>query len=173
MLTTSDIRLAKLGDEDGIAKVHVACWKTTYVGIVPQPALDKLSVSKRIVKWREILISPNDKQQTFVALNTNAEIVGFVNVGISREPTFPYSGELTSIYLLKERQGCGIGRSLFEVGVRWLQENKYESMFLWVLRENPTLGFYKHMGGTIFTTKKVELGGKELEELGVGWDKFR
>jgi hypothetical protein len=29
------------------------------------------------------------------------------------------------------------------------------------------------MGGTIFTTKKVELGGKELEELGVGWDKFR
>jgi GNAT superfamily N-acetyltransferase len=171
-MDTAHIRPAHLGDVEGIAKVHIACWKTTYTGIIPQELLDKLSIPKRTIKRREILELPRDKQETFVSLDANNEITGFVDVGISREPSFPYTGEMYAIYLLKEKQGSGIGRVLFETGVNWLRERNHPSMFLWVLKENSTLDFYKHMGGTVFTSKLIELKGKQYEELGVGWDKL-
>lgn len=170
MPTQFHIRPAKLGDETGIAAVHVATWRTTYVGIIPQEALNKLSVEKRSRKRKEILMANGKQQETFISLDENEKITGFIDVGISREPTFPYAGELYAIYLLKEKQGCGLGCALFEMGVKWLREQKHQSMFVWVLKKNPTVGFYQHMGGKIFSSKKTRIGGKKLEKLALGWE---
>jgi|GEM_PF-7119765 len=41
------IRLAKPGDEVGIAIAHVQPWQETYSGLLPQSFLDSLSVDKR------------------------------------------------------------------------------------------------------------------------------
>lgn len=41
------IRRAKLDDAQGIAKVHVNSWRTTYKDIIPNDFLDNLSVEQR------------------------------------------------------------------------------------------------------------------------------
>jgi hypothetical protein len=42
-------------------------------------------------------------------------------------------------------------------------------MYVWVLRENPSRGFYEHLGGTTLNACEIEIGGKSLEELSYGW----
>ena len=41
------IREATVADAEGIAIVHVDCWRTTYKDIMPSDFLDKLSYGKR------------------------------------------------------------------------------------------------------------------------------
>ncbi|MFK4392310.1 hypothetical protein ABH916_004238 [Peribacillus frigoritolerans] len=45
------IREASLADAEGIAKVHVDCWRTTYKDIMASDFLDKLSYEKRKDIW--------------------------------------------------------------------------------------------------------------------------
>ena len=42
-------------------------------------------------------------------------------------------------------------------------------MALWVLRDNPAAGFYRHMGGRPIKEKTIEIGGKSLVEIALGW----
>ena len=42
-------------------------------------------------------------------------------------------------------------------------------MMLWVLKDNPTRGFYEHLGGQVFREQPVEIGSKEYLEVGYGW----
>jgi hypothetical protein len=43
-------------------------------------------------------------------------------------------------------------------------------MYLWVLRDNSTIKFYKGMGGTKGTEKVDKIGGKELLEDLYYWE---
>jgi hypothetical protein len=43
-------------------------------------------------------------------------------------------------------------------------------MALWVLRRNPAVGFYQHMGGVEIGQKTVEIGGAFLEEVAFGFN---
>lgn len=49
-----------------------------------------------------------------VAENTEGEIVGFADCGKREGNTVPDSGDLTSIYILKDYQGKGLGSGLLK-----------------------------------------------------------
>ncbi|MGG0452603.1 hypothetical protein ABEY82_19735 [Priestia megaterium] len=51
------IRQGRIGDEAGIANVHVESWKSTYKGLVPNSFLDSLSAEKRKPVWKKQLES--------------------------------------------------------------------------------------------------------------------
>ena len=59
---------------------------------------------------------------------------------------------------------------LFNSVVGSLKDNGYSSMMLWVLRDNPSVTFYKLQGGQTFGQKTISIGGYSLEELAIGWD---
>jgi len=61
-----------------IAEVHVASSKAAYHGLIPDPALSQLTVSKRETAWKEIF--DNGKTLTLV-LEIEGMIVGFADVG--------------------------------------------------------------------------------------------
>ncbi|KAF0820926.1 MULTISPECIES: hypothetical protein [unclassified Cytobacillus] len=49
------IRAAELSDAEGIAKVHVDSWRTTYKDIIPENFLENLSYQSREELWIYII----------------------------------------------------------------------------------------------------------------------
>lgn len=137
---------AKPDDAPAIAAVHVAAWRETYGGIVPQVVLDGLSEVQRTAQWRRILDSPGI---VLVARDggRRGRIVGFVQAMPLRDPDAERGdGEIGGLYLLREKQGRGIGRALAAAGVRWLALEGMRRLFIWVLADNrPARGFYKRL----------------------------
>lgn len=162
------IRLGRQGDENGIARVHVDTWRTTYAGIIPADFLANLSYERRAQMWANMISNSPPGYFLFVA-EMDGTIVGFVDGGPAREGPAGFSAEIYGFYLLKEQQGKGWGRALFERAVENLKAAGHKSMFLWVLTENPARGFYERIGGNQIAEKDIEIGGAILREVAYGW----
>ncbi len=160
------IRRAKYGDAAGIARVHVESWKSTYRGIVPDAALASLDVDKRARNWEEHLLS--GAHSIYVAQD-ESEIIGFAAGGAIRETFGDYDAELYALYSLFTRQRQGIGRRLVQALAQDLRARGFQSMLLWVLEQNPAVGFYERLGGIQVAQAFVEMGGVPLPELAFGW----
>jgi GNAT superfamily N-acetyltransferase len=164
------IRCAQPADAAGIARVHVDTWRTTYGGIVPAEHLANLSYTQREERWRERLTDPNNPTFTYVAETDAGRIVGFATGCPERENDPVYKGELGGLYVLKEYQHRGIGRQLVMTIARHLINLGFTNMLIWVLAENSACGFYAALGGKPVREKMANIGGKDLREIGYGWD---
>lgn len=160
------IRKATLGDEAGIANVHVASWRSTYRGIIKDQVLDQLSVEARAQSWQEALT--ND-ELIYVAENRNREIIGFATGGKSRSPEYTYDGELYAIYLLQDYQQHGIGKDLIQHVANDLKALGYHSMIVWVLRDNPARIAYQRLGAVEIDSKEIQIGEESLVENVLVW----
>jgi ribosomal protein S18 acetylase RimI-like enzyme len=160
------IRAASIDDIKGMAKVHVDSWRTTYKGIVPDSALDKLSYEAREELWKSVFSQDNNSVHTFVA-ELDGEIIGFSNGGPERTKKYDYLGEIYTLYLLQEHQKKGIGKKLMQALVSSLQEDGLVSIMVWVLEKNPSRAFYES-----FNPEKVDLELIEewnANEIALGW----
>jgi L-amino acid N-acyltransferase YncA len=163
-----EIRLATVEDAGAIARTHVASWKATYPGIVPQEYLDSLNTEERAERWRRNLITPSGVN-IYVA-DCSGTICGFASGGPARAQIPGFTGELYAIYLNPEVQFRGIGSRLFWTIAKDLQFSGHRSMYVWVLKENPSRRFYELMGGRPLTAAEIEIGGKILTEVSYGWE---
>ncbi|MCR2805710.1 GNAT family N-acetyltransferase [Paenibacillus soyae] len=164
------VREASIADAEGIAFVHVNSWKTTYAGILSESYLAGLSLEDRKKSWIWTFEHQAEHENIFVAVNKEDKIVGFSCGGQNRNKEYKHDGELYAIYLLKEYQGVGIGRSLFQSVIVALKSNGCASMMLWVLKDNPSLGFYRSQGGQQVGQKNIKIGTDELVEVAMGWE---
>jgi GNAT superfamily N-acetyltransferase len=160
------IRKAKIEDAGAIAHVQVESWKTTYAGIVPDAFLASLNQEDRMRSWREQILA--DKISIFVAEDETG-IFGFVAGGEAREKLEEYDAELYAIYLLRERQREGVGRTLGLTLASALQTKGFMSMIVWVLEQNPSVSFYERLGAVQTARKIINIGGADLQELAFGW----
>lgn len=106
-------READRSDSDLIGSLHVASWRETYRGILPDGVLDGLSVAERSAIWRTVLGGSPDghKMKVFVAEKSD-EIVGFGSCGMQRDSLLEaqgFDGEIGAIYVLQAHQRAGIG----------------------------------------------------------------
>ena len=164
------IREAVPADAAGIARVHVASWRTTYPGIMPQEHLDSLSVAEREQTWQGRL-SPDSGEFAIVAETESGEIVGFTNGGRDRNEGSNDEGEIQTLYLLKSQQGQGIGRRLLQAAARRLHADGYSTLFLWVSALNhPACRFYEAVGGVPVRTGQRTNHGITYDDIGYGWD---
>lgn len=162
------IRAAGPGDAAGLAKVHIAAWKETYTGIMPDSVLDGQTHEKSLQGWTKRL-APGSGQKNFAVLD-GMEIIGFSGGGKAREKIGDFDGEMYAIYLLKKYHHRGLGRLLTKYFAKWLIENNYRGMYLWVLENNPTRQYYESIGGVLLPGRKIlTFGGKELAEVAYGW----
>jgi GNAT superfamily N-acetyltransferase len=165
----ASIRLATPDDAPGIARVHIDSWRTTYPGIVPDDVLVSLSYEQREQNWRMALTNPESKQFIYVAV-VEGEVVGFAASGPGQENNSLYSGEIYALYLFEEWQGRGIGRELVKKAAQELLRRGHKSMLIWVLRDNPSRGFYERMGGKYYKEKPIQIGDANLIEVAYGWN---
>jgi GNAT superfamily N-acetyltransferase len=165
-----NIRLASIDDIEGIALVHVESWKTTYKGIISESFLTNLSIEGRIKNWKWTFNNLNQDEFIYVIEDNLNQIVGFINGGKSRESELDdYTAELYAIYLLQEVQGKGYGRQLFNILIEALKEKEYNKLMLWVLENNPSINFYKKLGGKYISKKGIQIGEDKLTEIALVW----
>jgi len=160
------IRQATLEDVASIAHVQVESWKTTYKGIVPDAFLDEMNTEEQTRNWQTWFAG--DTVLIFVAEDETG-IFGFASGGRIRETFGDYDAELYAIYLLRPRQRQHAGRMLSQALASGLRASGFKSMLVWVLEANPSVSFYKHLGGTPISQKLIEIGGVDLQELAFGW----
>ncbi|GAB0166708.1 GNAT family N-acetyltransferase [Lysinibacillus sp. CTST325] len=162
------IRKANIEDAQGIGKVHVDSWRTTYKGILPDDFLNSLSYEQRIELWKKNI--SDDTNYVLVAENEQEEIIGFATGGQRKTNSVPNASDLTSIYLLEEYQGMGIGKQLLKEVFAYFKQKGYEKVFVEVLAENKTRDFYEYYGAQYVNNVEIKIGGKIVEELIYVWN---
>lgn len=167
---TFTIRPAVITDINGIARVHVESWQTTYAHILASDYLHGLSIEERADMWRGIFSSFATRSHHIVAESSAGEIVGFASYGPERDGNIVYYSELYVIYLLADFQRQGIGRALVRHAMRDLVADKYHNMMVWVLEQNPAVEFYKTMGGVLVEERKITIDNMPLKEYAYGFD---
>jgi L-amino acid N-acyltransferase YncA len=160
------IRPAKIDDATAIATVQVESWNSTYQGIVPNVFLDTLTVDAQTAQWLAQL--GENGPLIHIAEDANG-VFGFACGGPLRESWKAYESELYAIYVLQSRQRAGVGRELSRALCAGLYDRGFRSMLVWVLEENPSVAFYKRLGGIEEVHKTITLGGKDLREVAFGW----
>ena len=163
------IRPAAQNDAGSIARVHVQSWEETYRGLIPDAEIDRLTVEERTRRWLEILAHPSPPLIVRLVTNRRGEVAGFISGGPARAPKYQLDYEITAIYVLKVHHGLGLGRALMVDLVRQAQRQEAESLYLWVLQNNPALGFYYHMGGEAFAVEETVRSGQVLIETMMIW----
>lgn len=161
------IRKAVLSDAAGIAKVHVDSWKSTYKNIIPDAYLKKLSYEQRTELWKRNITKEGN--YVFIGENHQGEIIGFADCGRRETNNVPNSGDLTSIYLLEEYQGYGIGRQLLKQLFLQFKELEVDQVFVEVLEDNRTRYFYEYYGAKLVKKESITIAGTELNLLIYEW----
>lgn len=164
------VRFGHPGDEAEITSCHTHGWQQSYRGIVPDSVLDArpLSFRARLSGWREVVRAKN-ANRVYVAESAQHGIVGFCAVGPANDESMSGQGEIGAIYCLNEYKGKGVGKALFRLGLENLKTKGFSRAYLWVLKDNPTTQFYRHMGGEpLGMEKSIELGAP-LVEVAYGW----
>lgn len=162
------IREATIKDAEEIAKVHVDSWRTTYKGIIPDEFLFNLSYKKRSELW----VKNIEKEDNFVVIAENSEraIVGFADCSKRETNKVPNAGDLTSIYILQEYHGRGLGKELLRSLFHHFRFLGYQKIFVDVLEDNKARYFYEHYGAKLCRSIQIVIGGRVLNELTYEWD---
>ena len=141
----------------GKAYVHWKAWQEAYTGLVDQDYL----VSHTPEKCMDIAFQWSDN---LLVAKENNKVVGFVGYGAYRDDTLPETGEVYSIYILKEYYDQKIGYKLMSAALKELIE--YQKIAVWVLEGNHrAIKFYEKCGFQFDGTKKQIMLGTINTEI--------
>lgn len=162
MADPAAIRAATVDDAEAIAGVHVATWRETYAGLMPDRFFDASALEARRRMWRSILALDPVPGKVVVA-ERDGQVVGFAFAGSAQHPDaqkgIPPARalHLFSIYLLAVHHGTGIGHALLAAALG------DQPAQLWVVSENERARtFYENHG---FREDGHSVDDPELEGL--------
>jgi hypothetical protein len=173
------IRPARNPDAVPIAAVHVAAWRNTYAGILPDDYLAKLSVSRQAIHYdRAIRSGPGVMVATAsgpeISPKGATRIIGFTTAGLARRTEIGGQalgeGEIETLYVLDDWRDRGVGRGLLHAAAANLTGAGCRSAFVWVLRDNPSRWFYERLGGRPVAESVVQVGGQGVVQTAFAWD---
>lgn len=140
-------RKATGSDALAIARVHVASWRATYAGMLPERylhALDDVALGER---WRRRMLA--DRRGDLLVVDDGCgETAGFAQVGACRDPALAgFAGEVHMLYVRPDRVGCGLGSVLWRGALAELAGRGYRWVVVHVVARNESArAFYRHMG---------------------------
>lgn len=127
MATT--IRNADVRDSPIVAAIYVESWNRGFSGLMPSRSVTE----ELVTRWRRALAEAYRSRWWVAQMDT--EIVGFVGVGPSRDPSVAHLGELDTIAVRPTCWRQGTGRALMAVALDQLAADCYDEAFLWTLAE--------------------------------------
>ena len=152
-------REATADDAQACAEVHVASWKAGYEGILPAEYLDQLSVSDRLLWWRDTLKLPSiDRPLRVMVIQDEASRV--CGLGATKRLEAEDKAELTQMYLAPSAWGTGAADILMDALLNELARDGVEWVSLRVARDNGRARrFYERRGWTLTE------GSEAMEEI--------
>ena len=163
------VRLAEIEDAASIANVHIKTWRATYAGILPKEHMDGFTMQNRAINWARIMEHGGGELVVMVSEAEDGEIVGFVSGSPIRSVIPGHEAEISSLYILPGYQRAGHGRRLFMAASNRLAQQGLQGLAVWVLKDNPATGFYKHLGGELVSSRTIRYAGTDLDEVAYGW----
>ena len=168
------IRRARPDDAAAIGAVHVAAWRSAYPGILPGDYLAAMSPQRQAANYQLAIPGGGVHVATASGLDLGApdrpaEVVGFVTSGRARMRNPPAEGEIETLYVLDDWRERGLGRRLMRAAADHLVELGCASVFLWVLRDNPSRWFYASLGGRPALDATVTVGGQSVPQTAYVW----
>jgi ribosomal protein S18 acetylase RimI-like enzyme len=180
------VRRARPTDAMAIAAVHVAAWRSAYPGILPDTYLANLSVSPQAAYYDAAI---RGAAGVFVAVASGTDvpaapgpgpgsltrIIGFGTAGRARASgeiggRRLGEGEIETLYVLDDWRERGVGRRLMQASASHLAESGCRSVFLWVLRDNPSRWFYQRLGGKPAAEAAIQFAGRQVIQTAFVWD---
>lgn len=175
------IRRARPADALGMGLVHVASWRSTYAGLLPEGYLARLSAMREAAIYERNILERRNGYAGFVAL-ADAEdapadrvagpggvVVGFASGGLARRAGIA-EGEVETLYLLDDYRERGIGRRLMRAMASHLASLGAQSAFAWVLAENPSRWFYERLGARAVAQEEIPFAGERVKQVAHAWD---
>jgi ribosomal protein S18 acetylase RimI-like enzyme len=156
-------------DAEALAQVHVAAWRESYKGLLPDAYLARMSVENHARRFGHELTRPRKGELTLAAVNRSG-LFGYVSAGPSRAYA-EGEAEISTLYLLRAAQGHGVGRRLLTDAARVLAAQGWRSLMISVLADNAhARGFYEHLGGRADPPRREPgPGGTMISEVSYRW----
>lgn len=132
-----------------IALVKKQVWESAYRGIYPDCKIDGFDIDKEAEKFAGLVTAVDIK--LYVAVVDN-KIVGYMAYGRNPRTADTDCKEIVLLSVLKEYQGKGIGKMLFEFGKEGLK-NQCDHFIIHCNKYNTNAQkFYAKMGCTMLST---------------------
>lgn len=139
------VREARPDDLAAVATVFLACWRSSYAGVLPVAVVDTYDEDGARTLWRPTLSHPPADATVLVAEQAGSELLGVIRIGA--DPDEPAAGHVYSLYVHPDTQGSGVGRQLLGAAVDRLRRDGVDEVTLWVFAANAAArGFYARMG---------------------------
>jgi GNAT superfamily N-acetyltransferase len=173
------VRRARPADAPGIGAVHVAAWQSAYAGILPGDYLARMSVARQAAHYDMAIRSESDVHVAVasgidVPEGSSPRLVGFATSGLARWSEVMgrrlADGEIETLYVLDDWRDRGLGRRLVRAAAASLLEAGCRTLFLWVLRDNPSRWFYERLGGQPVADATIMAGGRPVVQTAFVWD---
>lgn len=141
------IRIATNEDVKNLAILKQKVWDETYRGIYSDDIIDNFNYEKTEENFRSLI---NNEKISFYVVESNGELVGYMDVGIPIRKFDNYEQEIGLLYLRKDFQKMGIGKELFVLGYNEIKNNGYNKFFISCNKYNTNARkFYEKMGGQL------------------------
>ena len=152
-------------DADDLARVHIAAWRETYAGLLPDGYLAAMNTKVHARRWR-VQLTRARAGEVVLAAEGAGGLVGYCAGAVGGG-----EAEIFTLYLLRAVQRTGLGRRLLEAAARGLAGQGATSLRLWVLNANhPARGFYERHGGRVAGERPVRGWGGHLMETAYRWE---
>ena len=133
------LRAATHEDAPAIAKVFEACWRELYIGLVPQPVIERVA-GTGLALWTGLL-RPEESNWLVEVWGRPGDVSGVIRYG--RDPDQAETGHVFSLYVDPAAGRRGIGTALLKHAQEWFVENGLSRATLWVFEANTRArGFY-------------------------------
>ncbi len=144
------IRKRKLEDSNELAHCIALVWNTTYQGIVDTEFLKNLVKGEK--QNAERLKNNLNEQPNYYVLTIEDKIIGWLYFTLDTDK-YANAAEIHSLYILKEYQGKGYGKMLYNYAKEHILNNKINKLIIGCLDGNPANQFYQHLGGKLIDTQ--------------------
>lgn len=164
---------ATAADAPALAALHLASWRATYRGMMPDAFLDGEAATQRLAAWREHLAGP-PRAGTRVRLAFAGDaLTGFVCTSLDIDPR--WGPRVDHLHVAPDWQGRGLGRRLLAEAMTWAldargTDERRPALHLWVLEQNtPARRFYERAGGRPADTRMSTVAEFAVPEVRYTW----
>jgi ribosomal protein S18 acetylase RimI-like enzyme len=166
------IRLATVEDSAGLGRVQLASWRFMWRTLAPDDYLERFSDDERAEAWQDLL-TRDPEQIVHLAQDENGDVIGYCCALPDRNEMGAYKAEISSFHIVPAYHRQGIGRELMQATARYLRQRGFPSLYLSVIKQNPSRGFYERMGGQLldreFSYQIGNLTEFTVTEVTYGW----
>lgn len=163
------IRSAGIDDAEGMARVIVDGWHTTYSGIIPDDFLESMKYAEHARGTKQLLAKLGEDSRALVA-EADGRIVGTLIVTPPVYPVEGFDAEIVSFYVSRNHQRKGIGAALLLECAQWLQATGRKSLFIWLLSASPFRSLGERFGAEQLEGERNEhIGDAQLPLVAHGW----